>query len=65
MRVESASVQLFKNGKTLPKILAEVYPEHNWETYRFSRKTSQYWEELFQGNSHVDCLLIEKMMQVN
>jgi hypothetical protein len=58
MQLEGGSVQLFKGGKSLPQILAEVYPEHNWEAFRFSRNSSSFWEELFQGTSSLLNLLI-------
>jgi hypothetical protein len=45
-------VQLFRNGKALPQILAEVYPEYNWEVSRFTHKTLDNWEKLFQGNNN-------------
>jgi hypothetical protein len=33
----------------LANILAEVYPEHNWEANRFSLVPQQTWKNVFQG----------------
>jgi hypothetical protein len=41
------SVQLFKGGKSLSQILAEVYPEYNLNPFEFTKTNSKDWEELF------------------
>jgi hypothetical protein len=48
-------VQLF-NGRSLPQILAQAYPEYKWETFRFGRNSSQYWGDLFRGGLKIDFL---------
>jgi hypothetical protein len=53
VQLDGGGQQLFRvMDKELPEIIAEVYPEHNWERYKFGRNNSKYWEELFQGNSY-------------
>jgi hypothetical protein len=33
-------------GDSLPQALADVYPEHQWQPWRFSVAPSRYWRSL-------------------
>jgi hypothetical protein len=60
LQIDGSEV-LFMGGKSLPQILAAVYPDYKWEPYRFTRVSSKYWEGLFQGRAIPRIFLISKI----
>jgi hypothetical protein len=35
---------LAKYGASVVKLVTALYPEHNWEPWKFNRNTKGYWE---------------------
>jgi hypothetical protein len=44
---------LGKSQQSLSQLLPKVYPEYNWEPYKFIVHNSKHWEEILKGKCQI------------